>query len=682
MEAAFKNQVVRFSKTPFLKGNLYCLYTNKSKLSLPDLNYKTNSEEIAMGETVNKVKNDYKEYQKKVLQFHDNNENWVDDSDKKFKQELDSLKQKMLTEVKIDSLTWNRYTKYMLWDDKGAEVWNLLEEHCKKYPLPENILYSKELSKTNDYPNDTLREKWLYAQIELAPEDKKTLQAYIDSFSSTDNKQKIKIVLEYLLAVDHSLETYLQYLQYLLLYEPKSALCDINEITPSENFKPIATDICWLYADNNRPQKAYDWSFFSSEIDFPTKMSWLVDLKSYALLEKEYKKYSAENDDYKAKAIMAEYYHTVGRFEEAWVLANSLPESTEKDNLKTMLNKDVKWVEPRVQENLINHYPEFFHKQVIAELIKTNRLESGNFWAYNNNLESNRQYLSSFKNVFSYNFYNKSRFLNSIALTYSTMYSLKYDIKDPDNVTHKVYGLQYQLDSPKANEKWKYWSRFRAEYSDFNNYYFHFGAGANFSRHKKYTNMELKVFPVENGPSYSKSIYRMQTNLYHDAFFFNKINASLSVEGNFYTKSKTDTAIKTSNSFEGSVTTKIIWDNGLARKSKLLPLVELSYLRSSIGEATLNPALGYPYWIIPERFYSGGGLGWKYAQRDFTSFVEGSWFYDTYTNDFKRFIGNLTYQVFDYTALTANFEMYVQSKYYSNVVQFGVKYNMKKKQRK
>src|SRR5204863_10046951 len=157
--------------------------------SLPDLNYKTNLEEVAMIETISKVKNEYRQYQKKVLDFNKRNDHWFDDSEIKFKKELDSLKLKMLTEVKIDSSTWNRYTKYMLWDDKGAEVWNLFEDHCKKYPLPENLLYSKELSKTNDYPNDVMREKWLYTQIELVPTDKKVMLTYIDAYNSPENQQ-------------------------------------------------------------------------------------------------------------------------------------------------------------------------------------------------------------------------------------------------------------------------------------------------------------------------------------------------------------------------------------------------------------------------------------------------------------------------------------------------------------
>lgn len=683
IENSFKNQVIRFSKMPFLNGYLYNIQTKDSKICLPELNFGKTSGQLASQQMIQKVRVENEKYRQQVIEIQKEYADTGEDYDKKLKLEIAELKEKMLSEPKIDSTVWNRYSKYLMWDDKGGEVWDLLDAHCKQYPISENILYSQELSKYNDYPNEKLREKWLYAQIEVHPNDIFVLQSYIDGFNEPENKEKIKLVFERLIKVDDCFETYLQYLQFLLLYEPKSALVELQKINPDKKYEIVASDVSWLYADNYQYQKAYDWAALSPDIDFKAKMPWLIEMKSYTVLEYEYQRYIEQNPtDYQAKAIMCEYYHMTGKFSQAWILANSLPDCKEKESLRKMMNQDVKYVDVKEQMQLINEQPDFFYPSVKKELIKTNRLENGDFVAYNTSLESNRQYLSAFKNVFSYNFYNEKGFLNSLGLTYSQMFSLKYPVEDPDNVTHNVYGLQYQLTSPKTDEKWKYWTRVRGEYSNQEKYYVHFGAGANFSKDKRFTNTELKIFPMENGPSYSKNIYRIQSNFYKDGYFFDKINASLSLEGNFYTKSKGNQSYYTNNSFEGTATGKVIWDDGKEKKSRLLPLVELSYLRSSIGESTLELSSGYPYWIIKERFYSGGGLGWKYHYKDLNSFVETSWFYDTYSNDFKRFIGNLSYQLWDYTALTGNFEMYVQSKYYSNVIQFGVKYNLKQKTKK
>jgi len=685
METALNNQAAQFSKTPILDGYLYTIHTNESKLSLPDLNYKTDVQKKELTEVSKKVKNDFLVYQEKVKQFNIIENNGVDDLDINLKLEIESLRQKMMAESTIDSVTWNKYTKYMNWEDRGIEVWKLLESHCIKYPLQENIMYSVVLNKIVEYPNDLIKEKWLNAQILVTPNDAALLNDYIASFYTSENQAKIKNALINLLKTDTSSFAYLQYIQHLLTYEPKTALIELNKVQPSEKFKSLATDISWLYADDTQFKKAYDWSVYSDEIDFATKMSWLIDLKFYNVLDEEYKIYIAKNpSDYKAKSLFANVNHDIGKFKEAWVLANSIPESTEKENLRAILNKDVIYVEPELQQDLLENHPELFYQDIKQNLIKTNRKENGDFIAINSSLESNKKDPSAFKNVISYNSFDKKKNLHGFGATFSKMHKLNYEIQDDDNVTHTLYGLQYQFNNPKNFEKLQYWSRIRGEYSDFDKFYFQFGIGANFSKNKKYTSAEFKIFPAETGTAYSKNIYRMQGNFYHDAYLFGILNASLSLEANYYTHSKSGSVAKTSDSYEASSTAKITLDNGAEKKSKLLPFIETSYLESSIGDATINPSSGYPYWMIDSRFYIGGGLGWKFGKEesDFSSRLEAAWFYDDYSGDFKRFTGNMSYQIFDYTAITTTFEVYSQSKFYSNVIQFGLKYNLKKRQKK
>ena len=88
--------------------------------------------------------------------------------------------------------------------------------------------------------------------------------------------------------------------------------------------------------------------------------------------------------------------------------------------------------------------------------------------------------------------------------------------------------------------------------------------------------------------------------------------------------------------------------------------------------------------MIENRFYAGGGLGWKFGKEEnnFMSRVEVAWFYDDYAADFKRLTGEISYQVADFAALTTSFELYSQSQFYSNIIQFGLKYNLKKTRKK
>ena len=685
IENSLKSQAIRFSKTPLLTGFLYTIFTDTSKISLPDLNYTPENKKSEALAIVSNVKTESIAFHENVKKYLVSLNTEAVDSDVLLKLEIAALKQQMLSEKNINPEIWNKYTKYMNWDEKGASVWELLDTHCIKFPTSKNILYSVELNKLVEYPTDEIKEKWMSAQMLITPNDVALLNSYIVNFYTPENQDKIKKILVQLLKIDSNFETYLFYLQYLLTYEPKNAIEELKTIIPDVKYKSLVEDICWLYVDSNQYQKAYEWSFFTDKIDFDTKMSWLIELKSYSFLEKEFNKYITENpNDFKAKALMCSVFFDIGKFKEAWILTNSLPENPQKEKLRANLNREVIYVSNDLQEELLLKYPELFYENVKQGLLSINRKQFGNFIEAKSSLESNRTAASAFKNELSYNYHDKKKNLHSFATTFSKMYKINYDIDDPDNITHSVYGLQYQFNNPENFEKLQYWSRIRGEYSDFNAYYFQFGIGGSFAKNKKYTAIELNVFPAESGPAYSKNIYKAQGTIYHDVRLVKILNASISLEANYYSKSNSSTIATISDSYEASATTKIGLDNGEEKKSKLIPFMEASVLKSSIGKATINPSSGYPYWMIANRFYAGGGLGWKFGKEDsnFTSRVEAAWFYDDYAADFKRLTGVISYQIEDFTALTTSFELYSQSEFYSNVIQFGVKYNLKKRQKK
>lgn len=684
IENALTNQKVKFSKTPLMTGFLYTLFTKVSKISLPDLKFTPENQKSEVVSVINNVKKDAINYNVNVKKYLEALKTDAMDSDTLLKIEIEALKNQMLSDEIINPEVWDKYTKYMNWEEKGYVVWNLLEAHCKKFPLPKNIMYSKELNKLVEYPNDLIKEKWLSAQMIVTPNDVALLNSYIADFYTPENQNKIKIALLNLLEIDSSFETYQLYLKNLMLYEPKKALIELQQISPSDKYKSFADDICWLYVDNNEFEKAYNWSLYADNIDFSTKMTWLIELKSYKLLESEYKKYILTNPkDFKSKAIMCGVYFDIGKFRDAWILTNSLPESPQKEDLKATLNKEVVFVANELQQELLSDFPDLFLSNIKQELLQLNRKQFGNFIEFNSILQSIRTVASAFKNELSYNFRDNKKNIHSIAYTNSTMYKIIFETQDADNKTHTINGLQYQFRNPESFEKLNYWTKVRGEYSNFGKYYFQFGIGGNFSKNKKYTTAEVKFLPVESGPGYSKNVYTVQSNLYHDRYFFGLVNASLSLEANYYSKSISNNET-TPEAYQGAITSKVGLDNGEDYKSKLIPFIEASYYKSSIENSSLALASGYPYWMIENRFFAGGGLGWKFGKEEnnFTGRAEASWFYDDFAEDFKRFTGQIFYQIKDYTALTAVFEIYNQSKFYSNSIQFGIKYNLKKRQKK
>lgn len=685
IEEQLKRQGANFKKSPYLEGYLYSIRTSKPKLTMPD--FKSDLETVDLNAVAANVAHDFKNYKAEVNRLAKKSI-WEDNFDENLALEIENLKKRMLSEPKINPDVWDKYTEYLSWEDKAEDVWKMLEEHCIKYPLAENVMYSVRLSKLVYYPNDLVQEKWMSAQMLVTPNDKDLLNSYVAYFYTAENQEKIKKALINLLKVDTSQDSFMKYIDYLVNYEPQNAIPELDKLKPSEDYKDLATAICWLYADQNEFQKAYNWSAFSTEIDFYSKMQWLIELKENQKLISEYNTYIEKNpEDYRVKAQMSMAYHDMGKFKESWILANELPdESADKETIRKMLNTDVIYEERNIQNDLVENYPALFYPDVLKKVIETDRLEYGNFINYVTELESNRKDLSSYKNILSYNMYDKKKNLHGVGITYSSMYRLENDLPDYiDNVTHNVFGFQYQFNNPKSFEKLQYWSNFRYEYSDFKKSFIQFGVGANYSKNKSYSSAEFRIAPVENGPSHSKSIYRFQLNLYEDYTFFKYLNTSLSLEGNFYNKSEVlNKEYYAYESYEGSITGKIIFNRWLEKKYRFLPFIESSRSQGSLGKSTIPLSSGYPYWMIDDRFFVGGGLGFAIGQLedDFNMRVEGAWFNDDYASEFSRLIGNFNYQIFDYTAISATFEFYVQSKFYSNAFQVGVKHNLKRKQKK
>lgn len=691
IELQLKTIAVIFSKTEYLDGYLYSIYTSDPTIKIKDYREYRDKELAFIYSTVNK---DYYTFLVKVSEF-EKGIDFVDDSENNLRIEIEALKSKMLSEPEINYETWNKYTEYMTWQEKGATVWEMLDKHCSKHPTKNNVMYSQELDKILGYPNDLAMEKWINAQLLVNPRDKDLLNSYVANYNTPENVEKIKQALITLLSVDTGTQSVYNYIQHLLWYEPQAALVEVEKINPSEEYKGLATNITWLYANEKMYQKAYDWSFYSDEIDINNKMEWLFELKQYDNLVNEYKNYSDKNpSDYKIKALMSNYFFEMGKFKQAWILANELPESKEKEALRKILNDEVVFQEDYVQQDLLANYPELFLDNVSKNLIKTNRLRYGNFIESENLLQTNQDRRAALTTRHSYNFYDKKKNLHRIAVTYSEFYPLirstvdsinssenflkaAQEIRDGislDNLFRNVYGLEYRYSNPFSFDKIQYWTRARIEMDNFENLYTQLGFGVNKSFNKNFSSLEMNLFPVETAPGHAKEIYQVRTNIYQSLYFLSVINASLALESNYYTKSDNNTDFITDNNIDGSATLRIGWDRGNEKLSKFVPFLETAF---QLGTADLSD--GYPYWMLTDRFFGGGGLAYAYGleKNDFKAKVEAAYFLDDYADQFQRFSGTVSYRIKDYFSIMAGFELFNQDLFYSNTLNVGLKYNFK-----
>jgi hypothetical protein len=65
---------------------------------------------------------------------------------------------------------------------------------------------------------------------------------------------------------------------------------------------------------------------------------------------------------------MSRIYLETNRFKEAWILANSLPNSPDKKELQKTLNSAILEVDSSVQKEILNRYPQLLLPEVKAKI--------------------------------------------------------------------------------------------------------------------------------------------------------------------------------------------------------------------------------------------------------------------------------------------------------------------------
>jgi hypothetical protein len=694
-----------FYKTNYSDGVLFTVTTKSSGISILDLHAKkigslSNQKLIAQQE------------QAKLAGFTAQAQAFIagtatDPEQDALALELKKLRLELPNTPVIDSTKWNLFAKYESWEGRAAEVWKLYETHVKKYPSKGNILYSAELDRVIGYLNDVEKEKWMSKQMEVAPEDLSIFKDYVLNFDIEEYHEKIKKALTHIDVVEHSPESKINLLNHLLLFNPDEVAPIAESVQPSAEYSKIATALVWYYADKKDYQKAYDWAIFSTDIDFISKMNWLVELKKYDELEKIYLAHLQENPtDDKAKAIMSAVYHDLGRFKEAWATANSMQEVPEKEPIRKTLNTDVVYEAEPLIEDLLANERALFYPEVLAFLNKKRRLENGDVIDLLSSVETNREKISVQKNLLSYTHKDSKNNFHSFSAAYSQFFALPTNKVYGDNYYVSLLGLQYKYTTAQVDLRPQYWYRGRVEVDRKANPYVQAGIGYSKAKgNNNYRSAELNLLPVETAPGVRKKMYELRFNYYQDFKLIKFVNSSVSFETNYFTQGmlgidtvstiaprlqqpqgrKVYTPIDANSysvttyddAIRSSITFRNVYDKGLIKRSKFLPFIESQYSLGSIDLVS-----GYPYWMIRNRFFAGGGVAWQYQMTNFSSKVEAGYFYDDYSDFFQRYLGSLNYQLFDYTSISVGIEYYLQSKFYSNSVQFGIKHNLKKRIKK
>ncbi|HIB38261.1 DUF2194 domain-containing protein [Mesonia sp.] len=455
-----------------------------------------------------------------------------------------------------------------------------------------------------------------------------------------------------------------RYIEFLLQNKPKFALKEVINLNSCEGFglNSQATDLAYAFGEQGSFRKALIWSECAKNFPENDRLQWLYELGDLQKLEAEYFSYiEAHPEDEAIKATMAQLYFYANKFDKAWMLASTLKDSPEKNQLQTELNKEVLNIPEKDQFALLDVEPDFFLPDVRKNIEKKKRIQQNDFIETNSELISDLLQPTSLTNIVAYGVRDKKLNSHTFGLTQYNAYALNIDTTSV-NRDHYLYGVQYGFKTKERYEKLNYGGSARVEFNQDQDVFYHLTAEASVSKDSLFSSFQLFHRPAITGPAYSLNIYQTQLNIYEEW----KINSHWNAIGNLETNHYDD-----KNVIDAMILANLSYNIPVTKFSSFNPYVEGSGL---LGNTDLEQ--GYPYWSAKERLY--GGLGVSYNIKNETKQIDmgigAAMFLDTFSDSFQRYRGTLSMPVFDYLFVNANAEFFTIENFYSNSFQLGLKY--------
>lgn len=674
IEQELAKKIQKFSKTPYLDGYLYAIKTKLPKLKISHNFHESNSKDQNTEQLLTNTVLEYQNFNKKEEDTYANRVlpklNSQQDSIKYYiannelKKATDILEKKLYKERVVDTLYWNQYYKYMAWQKNESGFWSVLDSYTDKNPFKENLKYSRQVGLKNGYLNEESRKKWLKKQL-LILQDKELLKEYIATFNNKSNSDTITSLLNKLRKIEPNVENERKYILHLITYKPQKAIEELNTKHPSNAncLHGIATEISWLYADNKKYKKAYDWSKYSKKIKIVNKLYWLYEAKDYETLEEEYNKHIAKNpSDEQTKLLMGELFLGTNQVKKAWAIGSELPNSIKRDTLFKRLNKNVIYETRDTQKFLLKKYPNLFEQKVKDKLEKEIRLAENNYIEAIGSVSGDNVNTNFFKRKLLYTIKSKKENSHTVYISNADVFSLqKTMITDNDNIDKQLYGLGYRFDKLNFKNKYNFWGTIGLEKDEQNNIFYMTEIGAAINSLKKYSSLTFKFNPVQTGVAYQKKIYRNQLSFYQENKIANKFKTILFIEGNYYTN----------DALEGSITSRFSFDNSKDVRFKIIPELEISYTKTNADQI-----IDYPYYLVKQRFYYGPQIGLRYGKQlsKFNTKLYVGRFFDNDLGNFNRVTGSAFLRIYNFTDIKLMFEFSNQPQAFSNSFNLGVRY--------
>ncbi|TDQ32576.1 DUF2194 domain-containing protein [Zeaxanthinibacter enoshimensis] len=283
LERFLVDQGASFKKTPFSDGHLYTIKTQKAFLSVQDIHKISGYKGVkdALAPMVWSWRDKFNQSREKILPIKLRIGKYVQTGN--IVEAIKLLENHIRNGEGVTDEHWKEYLKYLQWQDRGPEVYHLLEETYRIQPSAEVVALAKQIDTIEAYPTTEFHKKWLKRQIDWKLAGEKELLEYLELFKAADEKFYVAQVHKELLKNFYTPKRQLSLVKHLLDYEMEELFDVLQDISPcSDLYKELSYGIAWAYAHRKDYDRALDWAECTSAIDQDSRNFWIM--QSGALL--------------------------------------------------------------------------------------------------------------------------------------------------------------------------------------------------------------------------------------------------------------------------------------------------------------------------------------------------------------------------------------------------------------
>jgi len=558
-------------------------------------------------------------------------------------------------EVKLSAAELVQLIKDADPDNRTSFIENLI----KRYP-DEAMSFFNEEAPCENYRNSGEIISWFYA-------DHNNFEKAIAWSNCSNSIDKATVDQWYLKTTDVEkikARDYTLYINWLLINEPSKATAELIDIDPcNPNYKSIALDIAYAFGNQGSYRKAIEWSNCTTEFPVLTKLFWHAQLKQTQEIEALYATTKSSNEKFdEIQAFLVSYFISEKNYKKAWTLTNTMAASAKKEELRTQFNKDVLYLDRSLQKELLLETPELFDAPIAASIRKKIRITESDFIQLNGIMVADRLDPNYYEAKLGYGLRDGKYNTHIFSAVKNQAYRVPVVNTNKENIDRGLYGLDYQFQTAIKPGKFNYSGGARLEFDTADNVYYHLRAGASISHDSLYSAAAAFRRPALTGGAYGLKIYQTQINIYEELRINKIFRSTLYLEGNHYDDDGTVDATA-ALTFYGKV-----YQNG---RSSISGFTEIAGLLGNNDKSS-----GYPYWTLEERLYGGIGAGYSFIipKKDINITLDAAYFLDTFSDNFQRYRGSLSYPFYDKLYFSGNLEFYTLKNFYSNNFGIGLKY--------